>query len=285
MLDKKTILCFVDCPKVIIFATDMNCKSFYCLLTLLLACWSCAEQRNEDEEAENDLKIESYVAKGDSMIYGLACDGCTDSVLVLLPDSGGDPVNYDILNAMQERKVFGRPRIGDKMAVLVHPEKANEVLMAVNLEQVNGTWYNMVLPELHHRIRHRMDSLNTVNDEHRARVDSFLEKVMIPREYAYMLKRDYTVKTMGGPPVKTTLDGNSPVEYPPIKRYTEWHVFNGKIILSYPDFKEGSSDTEVALKNDTAEFVLLRRDTMALKFGEQVQGFKLKPDTVAKSGL
>lgn len=32
----------------------------------------------------------SKPAKGDHAIYGLACMGCTDSVVVLLPNSGGD---------------------------------------------------------------------------------------------------------------------------------------------------------------------------------------------------
>ena len=38
----------------------------------------------------------------------------------------------------------------------------------------------------------------------------------------------------------------------------------------------------IELKNDTAEFVLLRRDTMALRFGDRVQGFKLKPDSLTE---
>lgn len=263
----------------------MNRKSLYCLVPLLLACVACVEQRKENVEAEESLKIESYVAKGDSMVYGLACDGCSDSVLVLLPDSGGDPVFYNILRAMSERKVFGRPRIGDKMAVLVNPEKKDEVTLAVNLEQVNGTWYYMGLPILKHRLRRYADSIAAIGGEQKERMDSFVGQLMVPREYVYTLKRDFTVKTAGGPPQASTLDGNSPVEYPAIRRYMEWHVHNGKIILSYPDFKENDTTKTVSLKNDTAEFVLLRRDTMALKFGDRVQGFKLKPDTVASPNL
>jgi hypothetical protein len=34
------------------------------------------------------------------------------------------------------------------------------------------------------------------------------------------------------------------------------------------------------LVNDTAEFVMLRRDTMALRFSDRIQGFKLKPDSL-----
>jgi len=263
----------------------MNSKSICVLLPLVAAFVACGKQQNEEVTVEESVKIESYVSKGDSMVYGLACDGCTDSVLVLLPDSGGDPVAYDILGAMRERKVFGRPRIGDKVAVLVDPQQRDVVRMAVNLERVNGTWYYEALPQLRHTIRQRVDSLSALGEEQKARMDSVFGHLFVPREYVYTLKRDFTVKTAGGPPTTTTLDGSSPVEYPPIKRYMEWHVHNGKIILSYPDFKEGSTDKTVQLKHDTAEFVLLRRDTMALRFGEVVQGYKLKPDTAATADL
>ena len=63
-------------------------------LALFVACG-----KGEDKQIQNEDVIlpKSYISVGDSMIYGLACDGCSDSVLVLLPDSGGDPVYYNIL--------------------------------------------------------------------------------------------------------------------------------------------------------------------------------------------
>ena len=64
-------------------------------------------------------------APGDKMVYGLACEGCTDSVIVFLPNSGGDPVTFDILDAMRNHKVYGRPKIGDTVALLMDKEEKN----------------------------------------------------------------------------------------------------------------------------------------------------------------
>ena len=51
--------------------------------------------------------------KGDKAIYGLACMGCTDSVVIMLPNQGGDPVKYNILEANRNRQVFGNIEVGD----------------------------------------------------------------------------------------------------------------------------------------------------------------------------
>ena len=116
-----------------------------CTLLLFVACG-----KTDDTQEQDNVEIvsQSYVAKGDSMIYGLACDGCTDTTLVLLPDSGGDPVTYSIVRARSEKKFFGRAEIGDRMALMLNPEDSTEVLVAINLERVKGTWYYEQLPVL-----------------------------------------------------------------------------------------------------------------------------------------
>ena len=258
-------------------------KNYHSILIILLFVaifGSCMQKPKVEEAEEVKITTQSYVAKGDSMLYGLACDGCNDTLLVLLPDSGGDPVNYDITRARREHRVFGMPRIGDKMAVMVNSENPKELLMVVDVEQVKGSWYYTELPQLKRKMS-KADSLalTKLKSEDRQRLDSFIASYMVPREYVYNLKRDYTVMTEGGPPRTTSLDNTTPVEYPKMRRYSEWHIFNGKIIFSYGGVKiEGYRDS-VAFTNDTAEFVLLRRDTMALKFADRVQGYKLRPDT------
>ena len=57
-------------------------------------------------------------AKGDHAIYGLACMGCTDSVVVLLPNSGGDPVRYNIVDATRQPQVYGDIELGAWICVL-----------------------------------------------------------------------------------------------------------------------------------------------------------------------
>ena len=120
---------------------QLKTTSLFALLPMFLLFIACGGADNSQEMQDTMTNIKSYVSKGDTMLYGLACDGCSDSVLVFLPDSGGDPVNYSILEARLNHQVFGRPRIGDRMAVLVDTANPKAVMLAINMEQVNGTWY------------------------------------------------------------------------------------------------------------------------------------------------
>ena len=272
----------------------MKPSSLFFLLPLLVVFMACQKTGEHQEATEGQLQLKSYESSKDDpdiMIYGLACDGCTDSILVFLPDSGGDPVNYYIFDAMVERKVFGRPRVGDKMALLLGPEDSmvvvgkdtcRTVLLAINMEQVKGTWYYVEMPEI--QLHVPVSNANDLGKEEKERMeqrrDSFVKSEMVPREYVYTLKRDYTVKTAGGPPATSTLDRKRPVVYPPLKRYMEWHLHNGRIIFSY---NARDSLDSLRLMNDTADFVLLRRDTMTLRFNDRIQGFKLKPDSLTEA--
>ncbi len=257
-------------------------KSLLYTVVAVMTFVACSTKQEKTEDTEEEIITKKYEAVGDSMLYGLACDGCSDSVLVLLPDSGGDPVNYDIVDAMRNRRVFGMPGIGDKMAVLVDTADQKKLVMAVNLELVNGTWYYLQLPEVR-RPSHMADDEMTEGDGDVERMDSMVNRLMIPKEYVYTLKRDYTVKTEGGPPRVSSLDAESPVVYPAMRRYREWHVFNGKLIFTYGGVGVVGKDS-IALKNDTAEFILLRPDTMVLRFPHHVIGFKLRPDTASQKG-
>ena len=90
----------------------------------------------------------SKPAKGDHAIYGLACMGCTDSVVVLLPNSGGDPVRYNILEATRQHQVFGDIEIGDWICVLPVEGEKNRARMVVDLDKLKATWTYQVMPHL-----------------------------------------------------------------------------------------------------------------------------------------
>ena len=210
---------------------------------------------------------------GDSTLYGLACDGCTDSILVLLPFTGGDPDTFDIINAQHDRKIYGRPRIGDELAVILNPEDKDEVLIVVNIERLRGKWCYEVMPtfrnldKMPERIQRRM--LQRIPD-------SVKQTLMTPREYGFQLKRGYTAQSIGGRR-QTTTDNMSPVEYPRVRRYKEWRLLNGSLILMtdslpLPDGKKGSPE------RDTADIILLRSDTLVLKFKDHEQGYYRKTD-------
>lgn len=265
--------------------TQMFTKKWMCLMALTAVCMACA-QKTDNQETEIEVRTQNYVPQGDSTTYGLACDGSTDSTLVFLPDAGGDPVVLDISEAWRNGNYFGHPEVGDKMAVLLNPDNPSEVLVAINMEQLCGTWTYQVLPEQRrlHSAEDEERIAATFSAEEKLRFDSLLSTLMVPREYGYTFKRDHTALAVGGPPRKTSLDEDLPVVYPPLRRYTEWHVFNGRLVFTYGGYSRKSADTlqNVKLINDTARLVILRRDTMAIQFADRLQGFRLTPDSIKK---
>jgi hypothetical protein len=65
------------------------------------------------------------------------------------------------------------------------------------------------------------------------------------------------------------------VEYPKVRRYREWRLFNGRLILitdsvRLADGKKGLPE------RDTVDIIQLRRDTLVLKFSDHEQGYYRK---------
>lgn len=246
-------------------------KKILSFLVLIVLIIGCAEKSPKEAPAE---PINTYQnLPGDSTYYGLACDGSTDSILVVLPFTGGDPDTFDIINAFHERQIFGRPQIGDELAVILNPEDKEEALKVVNIERLRGKWCYEVMPvfrnldKMPERIQKRM--LQRIPD-------SVKENLLVPREYGFNLKRGYTAQSIGGRR-QASSDNMSPVEYPTIRRYKEWRLFNGKIILTtdsilLPNGKKGLPE------QDTADIKQLRKDTLVLKFKDHEQGYYRKTD-------
>ena len=239
---------------------------------LTIAC-SSKKQHAMHSEAEAISLFQNL--EGDSALYGLACDGCTDSVLVFLPYSGGDPDTFDIIDAFQQRRIYGRLHIGDEVAVILNPEDSAEAVKVFNMEELKGTWCYMVSPTMRHidnmprRMRRRM--MERVPD-------SIKRLMMAPREYSLRLKRDNTVMARGGQFRQTTTDDMSPVEYPPIKRYTDWHLYNGRIVLK-ADTISGFSKEGDKPSIDTADIEMLTMDTLILRFNDHTQHYYRKTET------
>ena len=230
---------------------------FIVLSALMTACGS----KHQKDEPINAISMYKNMP-GDSARYGLACDGCTDSVLVFLPYSGGDPDTFDIINARQEHRVFGRPHIGDALAVIVNPENRNEALCIINMGTLEGEWCYMVKPTLH-----------TIDGKMPPIPDSILKKIMVPVEYSLKLKADNTAQMTGYH--RNTSRNQSPAVYPDIHRYTEWRLFNGRLIL-HADTISGFTQEGEAPVTDTADIVVLRRDTLVLRFNGKEQSYYRK---------
>ena len=96
-------------------------KKAISLLAMALLLMACGQKQPPKDRQEGAI-VAYHNEPGDSTIYGLSCDGSTDSVLILLPYSGEDPDTFYIFQARQNHQVFGRPHIGDELAVILNPE-------------------------------------------------------------------------------------------------------------------------------------------------------------------
>ena len=230
---------------------------FIALTMLIAACGS----KHPKDKPTNAISMHENMP-GDSALYGLACDGCTDSILVFLPYSGGNPDTFDIINARQEHRVFGRPHIGDALAVILNPENHNEAFCIINMGTLEGEWCYMVKPTLH-----------TIDGKMPPIPDSIMKKIMAPVEYCLKLKADNTAQATGYR--RNTNRNQSPAVYPDIHRYTEWRLFNGRLILHADTIAGFTQEGEVPV-TDTADIVVLRRDTLILRFGDKEQSYYRK---------
>lgn len=222
-------------------------------LFLLFACCLFAACGKKPQPKPLSQAISAFRnLPGDSTVYGLACDGSTDSILILLPLTGTDPDTFDIINAFQEHRLMGRPHIGDRLAVILSNDSAREVLTTINISTLTGQWNYMVTPTLRHQ-----------EEASRVIPDSILQRLLAPREYSLRLRDGGIALTFGNYQQKSNT--MSPVDYPALKRYTQWHLYNGRLVL-VPD----SARSEAP---DTATIVLLRRDSLVLRFNDHEQAY------------
>lgn len=234
---------------------------FLSAVLLTMACGNHTKQSN-GTEAENDSL--AFILKGDSTVYGLVCDGCTDTILVFLPadNISADPDTFNILNATRRRHVFGELKVGDNIAVVRNSNDSTVADYVIDMESLLATWCYKVMPAL--RVRADMVGKNErqiVNNL----PDSIRELLDIAREYSMQIKGDHSVTSRGF--FRPGEDENAIVQYPHVKRYGQWHLFNGRLLL-----KELAFDTlgNTYISNiDTAEFMLMRKDTLVLKFNSE----------------
>lgn len=102
------------------------------ILALVSGCGS-----KEEQKPEKNVGLSTSI-KGDSTLYGLACDGCTDSVLVFLSGKGGDPVTYDIIEARKRQRIIGHPSVGDWVCLIVNGKDKKKADLVIDLDQLKG---------------------------------------------------------------------------------------------------------------------------------------------------
>lgn len=249
------------------------------LVVVLLMAVGCGRSDNVDGRSVQTSLAEysPLAAPGDSTIYALTAAGSSDSVLVFLrlPYNGADPDTVDILDALQNRKVFGRPEVGDNVAIVlgdavadstassladslaedsmfVEPQKYARARCVIVTEKLAGQWCY----EVHPRLRRRMGEGPLPQ-----RLQKMLEE---KREYGMVLNLSGEMHTRGAYSRQT--DEQLPVVWPRAKNYGRWALFNGRLVLS--EVKRDTAGAVTVISTDTADFVRLRRDTLILRFSD-----------------
>lgn len=236
------------------------------LTTALMACGKPAAP-HDDKTATTES--DSIVDPDDKTLYGIACDGSNDTLLIYLsvPYEGSDPDTINVLEASRQRLVIGRPRIGDKVAFIRNEEDSTVADMVIVIEALKGKWAYKVFPTL----RKRADMPDDIiTDSLPERLRNLLNT---PVEYTWDIKENGTIITMGSNRQERE-DRQMPVDYEKGKRYHLWHIFNGKLILT--ETRTDSLGNTHITRNDTAEFVSLRRDSLTLRYDDQLHGFYKK---------
>ena len=237
---------------------------------VLAGCGGNKGQDNDKNKTVTEVRL-----SGDSTFYGLACEGCTDSVIVVLPSDDSDPVTFNIIDAMRSRKVFGKPKIGDMMAVVIDKDNKKKANMVIDLDELKGTWVYLSKPKMrkHAPIGGKPMAAPKPDPER----DSMMKALMVPVEQGFKIKKNNTMEPVGMHFSSTSLTEENPVEYPQVKYYKEWNVLNGKLVLTEGTIEIGNRKRKKARPaRDTVDIVLMMKDSLQLKFKNGVKSYYRK---------
>ena len=238
----------------------------FLLIMVSAIVFSCGN-KTKMNEWENDTLSKRDRSNGDSTLYGLACDGCTDSVLVFLSFEGGDPITFDIIEASKMKKIIGRPATGDWVGVIVNGKDKKKADMVIDLDQLKGSWVYQAMPQ---RRENKKKELNIYVDQ--AEEDSIIKSLMVPMEQGFALKRNSVASPIG---MIFSTDETCPVVYPKVKMYSDWGILNGKLLLIAKSMKKPGQKKD-KIEVDTAEFVFMMKDSLRLKFKDEIKSYYRK---------
>ena len=236
------------------------------ILTILSLAALLFVSCNEKPQATQDTN--KTEAEPDSMLYGLSCDGTNDSVIVFLPFVDcADPVTYNIESAKANGRVIGKPQIGDWVGIMLNPQDSTEATMVINLDKLKGTWTYQVRPTWKDASRL---TARAMRKNFAAMPDSIKEAYLVPREYGFTLKRSSQASPVGMVRRNSSLEDDSPVEYPKVKYYTGWKARNGHLILTSVDSlvlstSQHKNATKQKEHHDTLDFIFMSEDSLVLR--------------------
>lgn len=244
--------------------------SFIILLTGMLVA-ACTQQQ------KGTISIgQTTAANDDNTLYGLVCEGSNDTIVIFLsePYDGSNPDTLDILEASRARQVFGSLRIGDRIAIIRDSFDTKKAARIIVTQDLLGQWCYKVKPTLRRRAGgYTALSEGSVDVE----ADSLHKLLAEEREYGFVLKFDSVVLPAGTRPNAASDSEDSPIVYPKAKRYRQWYIHNGQLLLTESTLD--SLGNNIPLATDTAELVMLSADSLVLRFPDKEQSFYRKTET------
>jgi hypothetical protein len=242
------------------------------LVALMAACVQKETEKPLPEPTSEGKLNREQLLEGDSTIYGLACEGCNDSVVILLPGDGSDPVTYNIIDAHRHNRVMGRLKVGDWIGLMRNPADSTVADFVLNLDELKGTWCYVVMPKWRDATNMTPQAQAILEE---SMPDSVKKEFFVPREYGFSLKRQWTAQSVGYVR-KSPLEDQSPVVYPRLLYFTEWHILNCRLVMTSREYqkKDDSEEMELAgYRNDTCDVVFLSGDSLVLASDGESRGY------------
>ena len=242
------------------------------LVALMAACVQKESEKPLPEPTSEGKLNREQLLDGDSTIYGLACEGCNDSVVILLPGDGSDPVTYNIIDAHRHNRVMGRLKVGDWIGLMRNPTDSTVADFVLNLDELKGTWCYVVMPKWRDATNMTPQAQAILEE---SMPDSVKKEFFVPREYGFSLKRQWTAQSVGYVR-KSPLEDQSPVVYPRLLYFTEWHILNCRLVMTSREYqkKDDSEEMELAgYRNDTCDVVFLSGDSLVLASDGESRGY------------
>ena len=242
------------------------------LVALMAACVQKESEKPLPEPTSEGKLNREQLLEGDSTIYGLACEGCNDSVVILLPGDGSDPVTYNIIDAHRHNRVMGRLKVGDWIGLMRNPTDSTVADFVLNLDELKGTWCYVVMPKWRDATNMTPQAQAILEE---SMPDSVKKEFFVPREYGFSLKRQWMAQSVGYVR-KSPLEDQSPVVYPRLLYFTEWHILNCRLVMTSREYqkKDDSEEMELAgYRNDTCDVVFLSGDSLVLASDGESRGY------------
>ncbi len=263
-------------------------RLLYFVAVVAVVAMAACKGKNEASPIALLVDEDTVVVEEQGVIYGLACEGCTDSVVWLLPLDASNPIPYDIVNATRQHKILGRIRTGDDIIIVVNENDSTVADMVIDGRELKGTWCFTAMPTLRGADNMSRREQQALLDEI---PDSIKEQYYRPIEYGFTLKRNNALSALS---LSMQVDANAednPFVYAEAARYTAWHFVREHFVLSRtsvryviaekdslaePTDEEVLPHFETTTVQDTTEIVYLSDDSLAIKFKDHTQGYYRK---------